>query len=243
MDKSGNGLNFFSKKKLKTLIIRTLCLDCSQTALALGVETHTEQVQSCWKIWISGSDLHTALGVGRVIICGAWQTTGAWSHRRWNNVCRQLGTGGFTPHTCWTLPAHSGRRKHTKPINRGAVKETRSLFFFFSIFEPLRGWNERRDALFPRRLGGWSRAWRNTCCVAQWLQSEVHRYPSCGEKWHIFKLWTTNRGRGQWTTVEIFVLQSLAAFKPRRPSIARDKAVEGHLRCAFGWRCSTSPCR
>lgn len=134
----------------------------------------------------------------------------------------------FADSLAWTFytsylrnAAQFGHLKCTEPINRHAVKEThlhKALYFFFFFFfltftaTQRSGWKKRHDALFLRWLSGCSRVWLNTCCVAQWLLNETHRYPSCREEWHIFKLWTTNRGRGQWT-VEIFVLQSLAALK------------------------------
>lgn len=110
--------------------------------------------------------------------------TGVWSHHRWNNVCRQLGSDVLhliPAERCpvWTFEAHRTHKQIRSERNSFTIKH---LFYYYYYFTATQrsGWKKTHDALFPPWLSGWSRAWLNTCCVAQWLLNEARRYPSCG---------------------------------------------------------------
>lgn len=197
------------------------------------------------KIWIFGWDLHAVLGVGRVIICRVGQTPASG-----------LTTGGimFADSLAWTFYTsyllntfQFGHLKHTR-----AVKETHlpksTLFFSIIIMDPLKGPDETRDVMLFFCSVSVAGPWPDWTHVVLHNGYRMRRtdIPPAGRSGTYSNCEPPTEEEDNEQQWKYFVLQSLPVFNPPPPTLLpfmdRDKTIEGLLKCAFGWECSTSPC-
>lgn len=207
---------------------------------------HTGQVQSCWKIWIFGSNTCTLDSAWDVLSLQSLTNTNVCFRHGWNNVCRQLGRDVLhlipaERHPVWTFEAQrthkqcssvKGTHLHGAPLK----KKKKSW--------PLKGrYVKGHNALFPWWLSGWSRVWLNTCCVAQCFLNEAHTdIPPAGRSGTYSNCDPPAEDQDNEQQRKCLCRKNWQHLNPRPPVMGQDKTIEALLKCAFGLKCSTSPC-